>query len=124
MILTQKPSKIVGVRVGELEANLLNPDRPKMTVRYVLLRDPEKTDGVHAGQYSKDREFGQRVVDAFHEFIKVLEEEVLVELFDTKDTRLPLPEPEVNLEDGKKVPAEEDSLQFPTLGGEKGTPQF
>jgi len=126
--LCKSPSKIVGVRVGEIEANLLNTHHLK--VRFALLRDPEGEEGPNAGSYlkdSQDSEFSPEVLIAFKAFIDALEESVLVELFQVEDNRLAnldvvTPEEEDGGLGGKKDA--EVALSFPTLGGRKGTPQL
>jgi hypothetical protein len=117
--LTKSPCRIVGVRVGEINADLLSATR--LSVRFVLLRDPESSDGLNAGQYSKDRDFSPRTIEAFEKFVECLEEDALVELFQVEDHRLD--EMDSTPEQREEKESEKDSLIFPTLGGGKGTPQ-
>ena len=122
MKLVKAPSKIVGVRVGEISADLITSKG--MCIKYVLLRDIEGDyDGVNAGSYTKEREFSEKTMKALDNFVSCLEEDVLPELFEVKRIDLP--------EDLKpKGPTEKDDkdrLEFPklpVLGNDgKRTPQ-
>ena len=121
MILTKADSKIVGVRAGEVDIDLLTT--PGLKVSFVLLRDPnsKELDGINAGKYTRNGPWSEKVRNALEVFITTLEEEVLPELFAipgdkrAAEAGLPTPEPE----------KEEDPLSFPTLGGDKKpTPQI
>ena len=48
MKLTKEPCKIVGIRVGEFRADLLTGI--KLSADFILLRDPEKSEGLNAGK--------------------------------------------------------------------------
>jgi len=125
MRLTGSPSKIVGVRVGEVELNLVVA--PSLMVKYVLLRNPEdsKLDGVNAGKYTKAGPWSEKVREALDTFISALEEDVLPELFDIPGDKrgTELDPPTSRLDDAAKKQAD-DHLSFPTLGGSKTTPQI
>ena len=125
MILTKADSKIVGVRAGEIDIDLITS--PGMTVKFILLRDPgdEKLDGMNAGKYTRNGPWSEKVRSALEAFLTALEEEVLPELFaipgDKRGTETDSPTPESDTEDG----TDGKSLSFPTLGGnKKTTPQI
>lgn len=113
MKLTKSPCKIIGLSVGEVSANLLNPDSGKLEVKFVLLRDPEIADGLNAGQYTKNREWSEKTKEAFWYFMECAEEDALKEVFDVKGDSSEL------IEDS----SEKDGLSFPevpTLGDSNG----
>jgi hypothetical protein len=86
MRLTDHKCKIVGVRVGEIAANLLKLEDPKLLVKFVLLRDPSKSpDGINSGMYSKELDWSERTKQAFEEFVHSLEDDALHELFELGD---------------------------------------
>ncbi len=121
MILTKADSKIVGVRVGEVDIDAITS--PGMTVSFVLLRDPndKELDGINAGKYTRNGPWSEKVRDALEAFITALEEEVLPELFvipgDKRGAEVASPTPESGSKDG----TDEEPLSFPTLGGDKKT---
>lgn len=124
MKLVKSPCKIVGVRVGEIAADLITSKG--LRVKYVLLRNPkDDLDGINAGQYTKEREFSDKTMEALEHFVSCLEDDVLPELFEVARKDLP---DELKV---KKTTTEEkddeDRLDFPripTLGNDgKPTPQ-
>lgn len=110
MKLSTDPCQVVGVRAGEIEINLLNPDRPVVQTKFVLIRE----DGTHAGQYSKAAAWSDKAVKAFEEFIDALEEDVLRELFQVQD------DPPQSVVGGESQTPQD----VPTLGDKKGVPQI
>jgi predicted dinucleotide-binding enzyme len=110
MKLSTDPCQIVGVRAGEIEINLLNPEQPTVNTKFVLLRE----DGTHAGQYSKSAAWSDKAVKAFQEFISAMEDDVIRELFVSSEET-----PQVVV--GDQSPAPQD---VPTLGDKKGVPQI
>jgi len=126
MKLTQYPSKIVGVRVGEVELSLVVS--PSLLVKYVMLRNPEDSnlDGVNAGKYTKSGPWSEKVREALEVFINALEEEALPELFDVPGDKRGAEVGPPILDSGPSLNKKDEfALSFPTLGGiRKTTPQL
>lgn len=104
MKLSRKPCRIVGVRVGEVAANLLAPSAGSVSAKFFLLGQ----DGQNLGSYTVDRGWGEKTIEAFHKFIETMEADALAVLFDD--------------ESEGSVTAEPTGLTFPsvpTLGGPK-----
>lgn len=79
MKLSRKPCRIIGVRAGEITANLLSPSASTLSAKFVLLGE----DGQGYGSYTKDRgPWSDKTLEAFRNFIDALESEALMALFD------------------------------------------
>lgn len=126
MRVTTAPCKITGVGVGEVHINCLG--NTTVQTIYGLYRDPEKSDGVHAGRYTKEGDYSPKTLTAVQALIDALEEDAQVELFEVKDTRIEDLELNTGLPSEKDEDETKDKLDFPTLGdgdkSKKGTPQF
>lgn len=119
MRMTRAKSKIEGLQCTAIKVDLLN--KKTLEAAAMLLRDPEKHEGVNAGRYNKDRDWSPNVVEKLDALITAMEEDILVELFDVEDNRLT--EVDETPEENAKKKDAEDSMSFPTLGGGGGTPQ-
>lgn len=120
MRMTGAKSKIEGLQCTAIKVDLLN--KKTLEAAAMLLRDPEKHDGVNAGRYNKDRDWSPNVVEKLDALIKAMEEDILLELFDVEDHRLIELDNTPEEQEAKKD--EEDSMSFPTFGGGGGTPQL
>ncbi len=108
MMLSRRPCKIIGVRLGEASINLITS--PKLNAKFILLGNSEFGDNLHAGAYSKTS-WSEETIAALGRFIECAERDALADLFDDQ---------------GQELQAEEtkpaDALSFPqlpTLGGPK-----
>ncbi len=106
MKLSRKPCRILGVRVGEVAANLLAPSAVSVSAKFFLI-GPE---GEGLGSYTIDRGWGPKTVEAFQNLVEAMELDALVRLFD---------------DEAEVATAQPTSLSFPqvptvpTLGGSK-----
>lgn len=80
MKLINKPSRIVGLRVGEVSINLLSPGASSVVAKFILLRDASKGDNINAGQFSKAH-WSPETLEAFEHFIDALEGDAVRDLF-------------------------------------------
>lgn len=80
MKLSRKPSRIVGLRVGEIAVNLLSPGNSTLVAKFVLLRDPELGDNMNAGLFTKTN-WRPETTEAFKTFIHALEDDAVQDLF-------------------------------------------
>lgn len=110
MKLSKGKCQITGVRVGEININLLNPMQPVVDSHFILLRE----DGTHAGQYTKAAGWSDASTKAFEDFIEKLEENILLEIFEESSGDQPQPV-------GSDV--QEATQDVATLGDGKGVPQ-
>lgn len=80
MKLSHQPSRIVGLRVGEVAINLLSPGASSVVAKFVLLRDPSQGDTVNSGQFTKVH-WSPEAIQAFERFIDALEDDAVRDLF-------------------------------------------
>lgn len=85
MIFSKSPCKIIGLRVGEVAINLINPDQAQVAVKFLLMRE----DGTHAGLYSKSDSWGDEATQAFEDFMTAMEKDVLNEVFEESTEEAP-----------------------------------
>ncbi len=104
MKLSNKPCRIIGVRVGEVTANLLSPTASTLSAKFVLLGP----DGQNNGSFTKEASWGEKTVEAFKNFIDMMEADVLMTLFDDQAESEATDQPS-----GLSFPP------VPTLGGRK-----
>jgi hypothetical protein len=71
-------SRIVGVQVGEVSMNLINPNSPPLTAVFALVRD----DNEMAGRVEKRAEWSDKTHKLMKEFIDSLELDMADALFD------------------------------------------
>jgi len=115
--MTEAPCKIEGLECTAIEIDLLG--KKTMKAAAMLLRDPNKHDGVNAGRYNKDRGWSLNVVEKLDALIAAVERDLLLDIFDVDDTRMADLDAEGNSETEDKKDKSND-LSFPTFG--KGQP--
>lgn len=119
MKMIEARCKIEGLQCTSIEIDLLG--KKTLKTSNMLLRNPEKYDGIKAGRYDKDREWSKDVLEKLDALIHAVENDVVLDLFEVSDTRL------ADLEEDDLVREEikdkSDPLAFPTLGGSSKTPQ-
>ena len=119
MKMTKAPCKIEGLQCTAIEVDLMG--KKVLKAKAMLLRDPNKYDGLGSGQYNKDRDWSPRVVEKLDELINAMEEDLLLDVFAVPDNRLA--DLDIAPEEEKSEKVEKDPLVFPTLGGPSGTRQ-
>jgi len=104
MKLSRKPCRIVGVRAGEVSANLLAPAAASVSAKFFLLGE----DGQSYGSHTKERGWSEKTVEAFRNFIESMESDVVLAMFDDDSESTVTSPPS-----GLSFPS------VPTLGGTK-----
>ncbi len=106
MKLSARPSRIVGIRTGEISFNNLGPGGA-LQAKFQLLGDPKTGDQLHLGAYTKTQ-WSKRAIEALETFLEVLEEEAMVDVFGgdggavVQSTDAPLSFPQVPVLGGPK----------------------
>jgi hypothetical protein len=70
-------SRIVGIRLGELEIDLIRGFPAIMKAKFALLRD----DGAHCGQVTKEVDWSDKTSTALQALAEALEEDIFAEVF-------------------------------------------
>lgn len=77
--MTTKPSHIIGVRLGELTADLTNPAANKVIAKFFLLGNPDKGH-LNLGAFTKTH-WSDETVEAFTRFLEAVESDAMQDLF-------------------------------------------
>ena len=81
MKLSRSSCKIVGLRIGELKLDTINPPSSLLIAKFVLLKDPTQgDDNINAGQYTKHN-WSPTTIEAMNRFIECAESDAIRDLF-------------------------------------------
>ena len=77
MKLSTAPSKLVGIQAASVTADMLHANGVQLEVVFAHIRD----DGGLIGSFTRDRNWGDKVVLALQALVEALEEESISEVF-------------------------------------------